>query len=1177
VAVDLDGHRVIEASAGTGKTYTLVELVKKLLTERNASLDQILLVTFTEKAAGELKDRLRVALEDLLRQNRDLRPVLQPALDSFDQAHVYTIHGFCQRVLQEFAFENRHDFRTQPADDRELLEICLRDLQRTRWRAEYGEQLAEILELSGYREARGIESWDSLVMDVAQRYRPACNHKLLPEPDRNLSATLRDLDDRLRAELPRLRSLAGSLDVVLLEDHPWSAGFCQLDHNETHLMARRRDVLLPTIGWLIDPRSREQPTLAFCRLLEQAKKSSTFGDDGFRLLTDGLSNKAQVQLAELCPGLQETVEALEQLRGTSAWEELESQLAVRTVTELQQHLAAYKRERGLLSFEDMLTRLADALDPANPRSPMLLAALRDRFRFAVVDEFQDTDPIQWAIFRRIFVEGGGVQRLFVVGDPKQAIYGFRGADLPAYQAARTALRQEYGAAECTLPTNWRSSPELIDSLNHLFAEGHWFDPIRLDFTRVKPPPPQKRPYQLLSDRTDRAALTLVDVTGPDKVSGARALMARLIAGEIDRLRAGVDGRPALEFQKRGQSAETLSLGHICVLVAKRREADPVLEALRRAKIPYSFYKQPGLWDSAEAVHLGYLLRALVHAGDAGAFAKALMTCFFRIRVEDLGRCEEIAADHRVKRVFQSWSELAAKRSWGALFQAFLDDTGLLFHKREDAETDRRLANFRHIFQTLEQAAYGRDLDLVAILELLEERRRHGDPEADVQPIETDKAKVKVMTIHATKGLEFPVVFLAGGFTQGQSSPYLTYRQGDDLVFDLRTGKGAPGKAAADVERDAEQRRVYYVALTRAMFKLYLPLVDPEKSYAQPGPVVKILAPAVKASHVMDLGRPRAEIARLQAAEGTEATASTPKQPPLAEAKRVIVPPAELFPRLDPQLRRRCIRIRSFSSLHRQAAQQAQAGPSYVEPPPRDDDDVPDVLEGPDVIRGPVFGEMLHDVLEVIDFEQVGQATVPEAFPAQVIDLIGEKRDAHWSKLPLRLSADPARKDSCRAELARLVWTALHTPLARLGGPLWRIPAQDRLHELEFHFPEIPGPPPAEIRRDEGFLTGFMDLVFRKAGKYFLVDWKTNFLTGYSPEEVAQNMRACDYILQYRLYLQALERWLKRVHGGAFQFDRDFGGVYYLYVRGMNGADESTGVFFHKPGPENLRLTRLLPG
>jgi exodeoxyribonuclease V beta subunit len=190
-------------------------------------------------------------------------------------------------------------------------------------------------------------------------------------------------------------------------------------------------------------------------------------------------------------------------------------------------------------------------------------------------------------------------------------------------------------------------------------------------------------------------------------------------------------------------------------------------------------------------------------------------------------------------------------------------------------------------------------------------------------------------------------------------------------------------------------------------------------------------------------------------------------------------------------------------------------------------------------------------------------------------LLDEELRFNLAKLRAPVSGEELA-DLCRRRIADLVWKALHTPLGAAGGPLWQVPPEDRICELEFHFPEHFGaPPPPEVHGEEGFLTGFMDLVFRRAGRYFLVDWKTNLLPRYATEEVAQSVVDCDYVRQYRLYLQALARWLRKIKGDAFDFHRNFGGVYYLYLRGLNGKDESTGVYFHRPTAEDLSLQAVL--
>jgi exodeoxyribonuclease V beta subunit len=1171
-------HAVIEASAGTGKTYTLVELVKELLAEGKAQLEEILLVTFTDKATGELKSRLRKELEALLNQNPSLRATIQKALDSFDQANIYTIHGFCQRVLQDYAFENRQDFRAELVNDADVLELCLHEIQRTTWPAEFGEQLTTILELSGFGQGtNGGASWEKSVLRVAGAFRPRCNHQIRPAPVADFAKALERLEDELRTEDDRLRQEAGPIEGSCLEQHPWWSGFDQLDYRPDWRKPRQEKILRPLLNWLGSCQTKHRPLNAFRNLLMDCQQLDSFAKHGFLLLTDKLSSKAKDQLPDRCPGLQEIVTCLERRRQLLRVDDYENQLAVHSILELQSRSALYKQARGLQSFEDMLTRVDEALDPArNPHYKTLLGTLRRRYRFAIVDEFQDTDPIQWRIFWRLFVEGGGENRLFVVGDPKQAIFGFRGADVHTYLDAKTRLTEEHQAVKHELKINWRSDPRLIDALNHLFEKSEWFGPEGLSFTPVAPAPECQWPYRIESDQTNRPALTLTDLSGCDNLSSARIRMGQFISGEIQRLLSPPGEMPVLKYSKRGVS-RALDAGDFCILVAKRKDANPVVAALSKAGIPYSFHKQTGLWQSDEALHLEYLLRAIACAGDHQAFTKALLTRFFRIRPENLAQAEDLPAHHPTRKLLDQWRFDAEQRHWARLFQSIEEDTGLWFDDPEASDADRQRANLRYILQFLQQAAYGQDLDLLGIVELLEHKRQiPSEEEADLQPVETEAPKVKIMTIHASKGLEFPVVFLAGGFTDKQRSGWLSYRdpQGRHQVFDL-----APDSSAKQLYREDQRNescRLYYVALTRAMFKLYLPYISADKKFKRhQGPFVEIIAPALHKSKVASLGSPYVEIIDPSKQPISTAEDSPTENVETAGAKQRslllgVTLPDVLFPLLDAELARRRIWVHSFSSLHRRDRAAALEETLYADQMPREDDDEPDILETADPLRGPVFGEMVHDILEIADFEQIGQASAAGDLPIESQSLIEQMRQRHWAKLPARITQDPVLENVCRQQLARLIWHALHTPLAALGGPLGKIPKQDRLHELEFYFPQQSRPAPAEVYCEEGFLTGIMDLVVRKNQQFFLVDWKTNYLPGsYSPEEVRQSMIDSDYILQYRLYLQALDRWLKRTVGATFDLARDFGGVYYLYLRGLNGRNEDNGVFFHKPTVEDV--------
>jgi exodeoxyribonuclease V beta subunit len=1050
-SIDLSRHAVIEASAGTGKTYTIENLVLRLLIETGTLLDNILLVTFTEKATGELRARLRLTLESTIRDRPEHREVLLPALDHFDQAPIFTIHGFCQRLLQEHALEQGQDFRAALVDDAELLTPALREVQRKVWRAQFADRLRDVLERAAFGRDSATD-WDGRVREVAEKYQPRCDHQLRP----------------------------------LAVPDWW----------------QRMDELGANVA---------------------------------------------------------------------------GQLEVFTVDAVRRHLVEHKRQRGLQSFDDMVGTVEESLDPErNPDAPHLLQRLRERYRFGIVDEFQDTDPLQWRIFRRIFLEGG-TSRLFVVGDPKQAIFGFRGADLPTYLKAAAEMREHHGAVQHPLRENGRSAPELLDALSCLFLDGDWFPKeTGIRYLEVHAPDEEKRRTRIVTDLTNRAALTVVDLRAWDRLRDARKHFARFVAQEIRRLLQGSGGQPALVLAHKGPE-RPLEPSDICILIFKRTEAEPITDALEDAGIPYSFHRQTGFWQSEPVRQLETVLRCLSRPEERASFRKALLTWFFRIRTEELVRCPDLPAGHPARRLYQHWIECTERRRWSALFQSMLEETGLLLRATENVTAAEQLAGLRHVMAILERVGHGEGRDLLGLLDWIRDQRRQRDGgEAELAPAEAHRPRVRIMTIHASKGLEFPVVFLAGGFTgRGRFTGVTTYRDEQGRkVFNFCPDGDALARMAD--EQLSEHRRLLYVALTRPMFKLYVPMVPAGKSTRTwAGPAGTVLLPALVQACPDKLGPLTAEVIVPPRLLDLDDAAESADDPPL-DVRPPIAHTGALFPALDTNLEWRRIVVRSFSSLNRNHVAQIGAGPSYGQHLRSAPDEIAGAADEEDPLRGPVFGDVVHRVLEAIDYTEVGHSSTPlelllEGTPARA--LIQKEIHANIGKL----HGTPRGKDrdeleqSAQSQVAQLVWGALHTPLSEVGGPLWRIPAGDRIHELEFQFREQA----EDARREEGFVLGFMDLVFRQGDRYFLVDFKTNLLAGYSPEQLARCMSDADYHRQYRLYLHALSRWLRRVHGARFDFLRHCGGVYYLFVRGLNGHDETAGVYFHQPTAADLDLALAL--
>ena len=1074
---DLGRHAVVEASAGTGKTYTIEQLVYRLLTEEEIPLEKILIVTFTEKATGELKARLRLMLERAIQKDDEYARQLRPALDHFDQAPIFTIHGFCQRLLQEYALEQGQDFHAELVNDPDLLKISLREIQRKDWRTHFGDRLKAVLEKANYNRDNA-DDWEKKVLEIATRYKPRSGHQLRP----------------------------------------------------------------------------------------------AFVPDWWKRLDEVDANWA-------------------------------GQLEIFTIDALHRHLHEYKRQRGLHSFDDMIAFVEQNLDPTkNSDAESFLSVLRERYRYGIVDEFQDTDPLQWRIFRNIFL-GGGDSKLFVVGDPKQAIFGFRGADLPTYLHAAEQMKTTHAAAEYPLEINWRSEPNLLQALNCVFGDGDWFPPTEhIPYRHVHEPDDDQRLTRLEKDHTNSAALMIVDVTQPDQLKRQQKQYARFVAHEIGRLLSTKNEQPLMTFTLKNAAPRSLDAGDICILVMKRTEADPIMESLARAGIPYSFYKQTGLWQSEEATHLEVLLQALAHPEERSSFRKALLTCFFRVKPEMLVHAPDVPMRHPARQLFQAWLGHIENRHWSALCRSLLEDTGLLFSplplgeglgvRVEDSENaaltpgpspkgrgelqeaGRRLINLRHMLAALEQVGHGMNLDLLSVLDWLKDRRNQRDGgEADLQPAEAGRPKVKIMTIHASKGLEFPIVFLAGGFTQGRNGgSHSVYRDDQDrVVFDLCADDDAQERVSA--ERLSEQRRLLYVALTRPIFKLYVPKVKlTSRGKAWAGPLGTVLLPALDQACPDKLGDLVAQVVVPPLLAGAPQPHDEPAPVAATVEKTAYRIAGMLFPKIDAQIGRRRIVIRSFSSMARHHLSPVGEGSSFGEQAPVAEDEAAAPVDREDPLRGPVFGYMVHNVLEEIDFAEVGRAPTPDALiqvGTHARKLIEREIKAHIAELRTRTPMDQLA-EACRRQISTLVWHALRTPLDQLGGPLYEIPKEDRLAEIEFLYPES-----GADRLEERFVTGFMDLLFRKDDRYYLLDWKTNLLPAYTHDEIERSMSESDYRRQYQLYLQAAQRWLARVHGTKFAFLECFGGVYYLYVRGLNGRDNSTGVYFHRPTKEDLNLDLVL--
>ncbi|MBD3175883.1 MAG: AAA family ATPase [Armatimonadia bacterium] len=1159
--VDLGRHGVIQASAGTGKTYTMVEIALRALVEGRAKIDELLMITFTEKAAGELRERLRGRLEERIDAADSLAGErILDALDGFSQARISTIHSFCGHILREHAFETGHLLTTRVVDEVPLMEELVTERVR-RW-GSMGRELLELaLEASEKPESWAADAgrWIEQVTRTALTYRPEAGDELVPAPadcDDAALATLRIAADHVADDLARIRGLLGAgLDRDLpLDDQP----ICRLMHDIGHSGRGSVKTLLESYVVPLLALVRDAPTMGLTVLV------------GAKSVVDGITERALKAFADrpfdqlhgrLKDAWQERCPELEAIAGIVAGiaERLRDlplpTLASTTIHQLHHDLKATCRERGLMTFSRMIAEVHEQVTAEGPHGT-LATALRRSLRLVIVDEFQDTDRLQWEIMRTAFLTGGEDDpRVFIVGDPKQAIYGFRGADIHSYEMACRHMLEECGAKAYSLDTNYRATPAFISACNWLFSDGRWFEEegwsakVRAaDVAKVR-----KAPAQVADD-----ALVLVELQklGADRV---RRAFARYAAREIETLCPSDPAeRPRIRL---GDADERpLEYSDFCVLVRKRSEVQSYTEAFRERGIPCSFYKDKGLWASDEALHLHYLLRALADPTDPERWRAALLSRFVSAPPEEAMALAECSESHPARRLLRQWVRHARSRQWPTLMGKLLDSCPILLDDLEEAplEWERRLTNYQQLLQTLERLALAEGWDLLDMLAHVAERRATAGlaEDEDLLRIETAEPAVRIMTMHVSKGLEFPFVFVGGGFTTSYAGQPVQRRYegqgaGGHWVIDLQQRQ-----RESDPDQAAELRRLYYVATTRASVRAYLPVYEPPQrtpggylDVVRKGPLAKAQS-AGGCAHVAPVKW--TDDGRYRLALPAASTAPGPAEEGFVDGA-LSRPPAGLA-------ERRSVTA-SFSSL----ARPGHDGHRFGEEEVRQDDDPADAdTATADLPGGAGVGQFFHDALEdILRLDAPLEALQPEPLLQRLEAHARRWVSSHWLT------------DEFLQESGAMVRRALTKPLPEVG-PMVKVGRENLLPELPFLFPcEVApedGDAPADIRLVHGehgpLLSGVIDLVIRRGDRHYLLDWKSNRLPGYERPRLAEAMRQSRYDLQYSIYAVALERWL-RVHlGDSYVPERHLGGIFYIFLRGLDDEGED-GLYFVRPAELDL--------
>jgi exodeoxyribonuclease V beta subunit len=1211
-ACPLDGVNQIEASAGTGKTWNICALYVRLLLEKKLAADQILVVTFTKAATAELHERIRARLAEIAHaiengdaggdpfierlfettlaevDHEEAKKRIHIALHTFDQAAIHTIHAFCQRALQEAPFAAAMPFALEMEADDSALRF---ELAADFWR--------ERVEPAAARE-RSFAAWL-----VAKGAGPA------------------SLDAQLARRLKKPLAALVWGEIETPATHDAQAVFdtaCALWHAERDTIAKL----------LFDAEDRLSKTTHKRTTIDAAISAwaEYFGNGDCHAAPPQAALK--LTATALAAGTKKKHAPPEHAffdhAGTlaaaaQAAEAAQRALWLNIVREwlayAPDELAARKRARRVVSFNDLLSNLYSALT----KHAWLADALRERYPAALIDEFQDTDPLQFAIFDRVFAPGGP---LFLVGDPKQAIYSFRAADLHTYLAARDAASARY-----TLAVNQRSTAPIIDACNHVFGanpsafilDGLDYQPVRAG-TRRRAPFADRTPAASYSDSADFCVWMLPHGESALTKNRAQRDAAEACAAEIVRLLRGAQRNEVTIGDA------PLSPGQIAVLVQTHRQGSLVKRVLAAWGVGSVELAQASVFGTLDAEQIERVLAAIDTPGDLRRLRAALATDWLGLDAAALWRLEHAesadAASDAMSWVerFSRYRTLWHERGFAVMWRTLARELKIAERLVAGIDGERRLTNVNHLAELLQARDAAQPGIAPTLRWLAAQRAEEGGADEAQLRLESDRNLVQIVTVHKSKGLEYAVVFCPflndGSLREPPSSGLPDAKEYHDETGDAVLHYGIDDEAAERAraliarEQAAERARLVYVALTRAVYRCYLVggvyLVGKNSTKEARRSVLNWLVAG--RGHVFGdwLAEPPAEdevIARWHALAAQSGGSISTEPLPVIEAREPLAgrraAEHELAARTSRRLLRDSWRMASFSSLIAAGARDESNQPQPADARP-DHDELVDAIDAlqpeaaeprekaplaeDDILafpRGPAAGECLHRMYELADF------TSPQTWPRAIERALYE----HPAPAPEPLARH------LPAMMARLLADTVATELVP-GMRLATIGPKRRMNELEFLFPAqaldfaalrrllaAHGYPDVALEAGtlRGFVKGFIDMIVEHEGRFWIVDWKSNHLgdtpADYDAASLDEAMAAHAYHLQALFYAVALHRYL-RARLADYDYERHIGGYLYLFVRGVrpawrNGA-EAAGVHAQRPERALVEaLDRLMAG
>ena len=1252
--ITLGERQLIEASAGTGKTHAITNLYVQLLLGINCAkrfeVNELLVLTFTRAATQELRYRVTRRIQEAQRafqeddagddellkemlaasadKARDRR-LLRAAIQLMDEAAIFTIHGFCARVLNDRSFETGTLFDQQLDDSsngeqERILKLACEDCFRN-----------DFLSLDPLVREIALSIWATPAKLAAElsKWLYRGNLTLCPpyQPLAIDSAALAEQINQAKAGW-----LAHDLEAVIRGGD----------------FIKNRKVM-----------TRLEAMTAFCQ------SPNTGFDEEYWQLYSKASLEASMKKGGLLPQdpVLELIDEIQHAREqfptikTNLWHEM--------LSKVQARIRRSKEEADLSTVNDLLTDLELALSAEGSTLKDTLAAA---LPVAMVDEYQDTDDIQSRIFEHIYCQNDASEQgptLLMIGDPKQAIYQFRGADVYTYINARQFSQSS--EEQPPLTKNWRSTTEMIEANNYLFQLPDAFgSDSGISFTASEVGRPELTGLSIDgSPQTPYQLFCLGNLQAPLSADQARAAAMDYAAEETAKLLRGSEEGSVLVNGKR------LKAGEIAFLIRSRQEAGFAQQALEKRGIHSVYLTNLSVMQQDTAKDLTLILRAVAEPNNYRAIRAALGTRLMQCRAAEIDQMNhDLVYEQKVAQEFWQYHDTWTKKNVGAMIYELIITRKLGERWLALPDGKRQLTDLRHLTEVLQggvatSALSGCQQLLTWFVRQQQEAAESTGMDEHQLRLESDENLVKIVTMHAAKGLEYDLVLIPYPpipKAPKKTLPALFHQEeetesGSRFQACVEFGDNQDARAQAEIEARDEDMRLCYVGMTRARYRCYLGMPTFKDSKTAKNFITSPMGQLMRleAEHQKDRGI--IELLHAHLPKALFEILPADKKPSTGTPISAVVAQEELLPALalpeDLAARDRW-RMHSYSGIvHRYSRLIKSATPipaddsathrgGYLDDEPEEEpsarafseslqrffvksDKEPtqepsspsgglrrpapsfsSLLGNPEEQRQPpALSESLHKShqREPTQEPSTGSAESPSRFTFPAGARVGVA--LHYLLEHVDFTDDSQHLNLCLQTLERIgieedraVWLEqlqawlrdiLQTPLlAHAGLSLSALTASERLDELEFHFPvacqgdlkallksnQHPGTKPLPDRIHlEGMMTGFIDLVFRHEGKYYLADYKSNRLgdnfAAYKNPALVQAVMAARYDLQYLIYTLAVHRFLQ-FQLADYDYERDFGGVFYLFLRGMDGTGNASGVFYDKP---ELSLIQQLDG